>query len=243
MQPDFGAAMSLAIIAVSILYIGGIRSTYLFRIFLVSLPLIILLIVNFPYRFKRVTAFIDPWKDPYGNGYQLIQSFTAFGNGGLTGVGLGESMQKLYFLPESHTDFIFSIIGEEFGLIGSLFVLSLFIWLIIKGWKIAINTKNPFGYYLSMGITIMIGFQSLINFCVTTGLMPTKGLPLPFISYGGSSLLINMISIGILINIANSQHVSKSSNPTSNVGYGVFFKRQHERFNKKVFKKRRKILR
>ena len=202
MQPDFGSAMTFGFITVSMLYLGGVKRIYLIGLFLVMMPGVVMLLVTASYRMKRITAFIDPWKDPMGNGYQLIQSFIAIGNGGLTGLGPGGSVQKLYFLPESHTDFIFSIIGEEFGLVGASFVLLLFIWVVVKGIRIAMNKKDLFAYYLAMGVTVMIGFQSLVNFCVTTGLMPTKGLPLPFISYGGSAQLVNMIAVGMLVNIA-----------------------------------------
>lgn len=204
MQPDFGAAMSLAFITVSLLYVGGARIGYLGGLFVLFLPMIATLLIIAPYRMARIVAFIDPWQDPLGKGYQLIQSFIAFGNGGLTGLGLGESKQKLFFLPESHTDFIFSIIGEEFGLLGASLAILLFVWLLYKGWQLAVNQKDPFAYYLAMGLTVMMCFQALINFCVTTGLLPTKGLPLPFISYGGSALLINMAAAGILLNIARS---------------------------------------
>jgi cell division protein FtsW len=140
----------------------------------------------------------------------LIQSFIAFGRGGLTGVGIGDSKQKLFFLPEARTDFIFSLIGEELGLIGVLIVLALFLWLFLKGFKIAMQTEDFFGYYLALGLTIMIGSQALINFGVSTGVVPTKGLPLPFISYGGSALLINMAAVGILINISRAVSCNSS---------------------------------
>ena len=204
MQPDFGSAMTLGFITISMLYLGGIRKVYLIGFFLLMLPAVAMLLITEPYRMKRITAFLDPWQDPIGSGYQLIQSFIALGNGGTTGLGPGGSIQKLYFLPESHTDFIFSIIGEEYGLVGASFILLLFVWIVVHGVSIAMRKKDPFAYYLAMGITIMIGFQSLVNFCVTTGLMPTKGLPLPFVSYGGSAQLANMIAIGMLINIANT---------------------------------------
>lgn len=203
MQPDFGSAMTMGFITVSMLYLGGMRIVHLAGLFVMIIPVIVMLLITTPYRMKRITAFLDPWQDPMGSGYQLIQSFIAIGNGGTTGLGPGGSIQKLYFLPESHTDFIFSIIGEEFGLVGASFVLFLFVWVIVQGVKIAMSKKDPFAYYLAMGVTIMIGIQSLVNFCVTTGLMPTKGLPLPFVSYGGSAQLANMIAIGMLINIAN----------------------------------------
>ncbi len=204
LQPDFGAAMSIGIITLTMLLIGGIGWKYVMGVIAVSIPAIVALIIVAPYRLKRILAFIDPWKDPQGSGYQLIQSFYAFGRGWISGVGLGGSKQKLYFLPEAHTDFIFSLIGEETGLIGTLIVVGLFIYFVTRGFKIAKQTEDSFGYYLATGLTIMIGTQALINFAVSTGLMPTKGLPLPFISYGGSALLVNMMAVGILINISKN---------------------------------------
>ncbi|MBI4698674.1 MAG: putative lipid II flippase FtsW [Nitrospirae bacterium] len=205
-QPDFGAVMSIGIITITLLIIGGINWKYITCVIAGAIPVIAALIWTKPYRMARITAFLDPWKDPRGSGFQLIQSFLAFGNGGITGVGIGGSKQKLYFLPEAHTDFIFSLIGEEWGLIGAVIVVLLFAYLFRKGLIVAMKAEDPFGYYLATGLTVMIGCQALINFAVATGAMPTKGLPLPFISYGGSSLLINMIAAGILINISSLVH-------------------------------------
>jgi len=204
LQPDFGAVMSIGIIMISLLFIGGANWRYIAGVVLAAIPSVVVLILIAPYRMKRIVAFLDPWEDPKGKGYQLIQSFLALGRGGITGVGIGNSKQKLFFLPESHTDFIFSLIGEELGLIGVLCVVSIFIFLFIKGMKIAMQAEDLFGYYLASGLIIMIVTQALINFAVTTGVMPTKGLPLPFISYGGSALLINMSAVGILMNIASA---------------------------------------
>ncbi|RJQ57041.1 MAG: putative lipid II flippase FtsW [Nitrospiraceae bacterium] len=202
MQPDFGAVMSLGILTMGLLIVGGVRLRYMGAMFLLSLPAIFFLVASSSYRMKRIMSFTNPWKDPLGSGFQLIQSFIAFGNGGILGLGPGGSKQKLYFLPEVHTDFIFSLIGEELGLIGAVSVLVLFFWFFMKGIKVANRTRDPFSYFLAIGLTMMIGVQVIINFAVTTGLMPTKGLPLPFISYGGSALLINMAAVGILINIS-----------------------------------------
>jgi len=201
-QPDFGAVMSLGILTVCLLILGGARLRHIGLLVLMSLPAIYFLVFSSAYRIKRIMCFADPWKDPFGCGFQLVQSFIAFGSGRFFGVGLGESRQKLYFLPEVHTDFIFSIIGEELGLVGVFTVVGVFVWLFIKGIKLAARTKDPFSYFLTIGLTMMIGVQAIINFAVSTGLMPTKGLPLPFISYGGSALLINMAAAGILLNIA-----------------------------------------
>jgi cell division protein FtsW len=203
-QPDFGAAMSLAFLTFAMLFLSGTRIRYLASLLVLAVPVIIRLAME-PYRLKRITSFLDPWKDPQGCGFQLVQSFIALGSGGLTGIGLGSSKQKLSYLPESHTDFIFSIIGEEFGLIGVLFVITLFLVLFIKGISIANRAKDSFVYYLTVGLSMMIALQALINFAVATGLVPTKGLPLPFVSYGGSSLLVNMTAIGMLLNISKGE--------------------------------------
>jgi cell division protein FtsW len=202
LQPDFGAVMSIAILTICLLILGGARLRYIWGGVLMSLPLIYVLIFAVPYRKRRIMAFLDPWQDPFESGFQLVQSFIAFGRGSIFGVGIGESKQKLFFLPEVHTDFIFSLIGEEIGLIGVLAVVGLFVWLFVKGVMIANRTADSFSYYLAFGLTMMISCQAIINFAVTTGLMPTKGLPLPFISYGGSALLNNMAAMGILINIS-----------------------------------------
>jgi cell division protein FtsW len=205
LQPDFGAVMSIGILTMILLFIGGIRWKYILGILLVSLPVIFFLVLSASYRLKRLLCFLDPWKYSQGCGYQLVQSFLAFGRGGVTGVGIGDSRQKLFFLPEAHNDFIFSLIGEETGFIGSVFVIGVFLYLLLRLFKVAMSTEEPFGYYLSFGLTIMIVSQALINFAVTLGLMPTKGLPLPFISYGGSSLLVNLAAVGILINIVRNR--------------------------------------
>ncbi|MBI4685038.1 MAG: putative lipid II flippase FtsW [Nitrospirae bacterium] len=201
LQPDFGAAISLGIITLAMLFFSGMRLRYLLSLAAVTVPLIIKLIKE-PYRWKRVTSFLNPWDDPQGSGFQLVQSFIALGSGGLRGVGLGDSKQKLLFLPEPHTDFIFSLIGEELGLIGATAVIILFLLLFFRGIAITNKAKDGFVYYLSFGLSIMIAFQVLINFFVVTGLIPTKGLPLPFISYGGSSLLVNMAAVGMLLNFS-----------------------------------------
>lgn len=201
LQPDFGAVLSLGALTIILLSLGGARWTHLTGLALLSLPLIYKFIISTPYRRDRLMSFLDPWEDPLGKGFQLVQSFLAFGRGGLIGVGLGDGKQKLFFLPELHTDFIFSLIGEELGLIGAFIVVGLFIWFFIKGVNIAMRAQEPFSYYLAMGLTIMIVSQAIINFAVCLGLMPTKGLPLPFISYGGSAILINMAAVGVLMSI------------------------------------------
>jgi cell division protein FtsW len=202
LQPDFGAVISLGIITISLLILGGARLSHIGALILTLLPFIYLFVASSSYRMKRIMCFTDPWKEPFGCGFQLVQSFIAFGSGSFFGIGLGGSKQKLYYLPEVHTDFIFSLIGEELGLIGVLVVLGLFVWLFVKGIRVSDRTDDPFSYFLTLGLSMMIGVQAIINFAVSTGLMPTKGLPLPFISYGGSALLINMAAAGILISIS-----------------------------------------
>jgi cell division protein FtsW len=200
-QPDFGATMSLGLITFAMLSISGLRLRYLMMPSVLVVPAVIYL-VREPYRMKRIVSFLDPWKDSQGAGFQLVQSFIALGSGGLSGVGLGESKQKLAFLPESHTDFIFSLVGEELGFIGATALVLLFLFLFLRGITIANRAKSPFVYYLASGLSMMIALQALINFFVATGLAPTKGLPLPFVSYGGSALLVNMTAVGILLNLS-----------------------------------------
>ncbi|MEJ5226332.1 putative lipid II flippase FtsW [Thermodesulfovibrio sp.] len=208
-QPDFGAAMSLGIITFMMLFIAGINLRYLGASFLLALPVIFYLAKE-PYRWKRITSFLNPWADPQGSGFQLVQSLIALGSGGLTGQGLGEGKQKLAYLPEIHTDFIFAHIGEEMGFIGACVVVILFFVLSLRGFKIATSQTEAFQYLLAAGITVMISMQALINFAVVTGLAPTKGLPLPFISYGGSSLVVSMIAIGVLLNLSRNRDNASS---------------------------------
>ncbi|MCE5312453.1 MAG: putative lipid II flippase FtsW [Nitrospiraceae bacterium] len=209
-QPDFGAVMSLGIITLFMLLLSGTRLRYVFSLGLIAVPVLIKL-VSEPYRWKRVVSFLDPWKDAQGSGFQLVQSFIALGSGGATGVGLGESKQKLAFLPEVHTDFIFSLIGEELGFIGASVVVLLFLLLFLRGMRVANRASDNFSYYLAFGISVMIAVQAIINFSVVTGMVPTKGLPLPFVSYGGSSLIINMTAIGILLNVSRGRRVQASA--------------------------------
>lgn len=200
-QPDFGATMSLGLLTFGMLFISGMRLRYLGSVLVLAIPILIKLVME-PYRLRRITSFIDPWKDPQGSGFQLIQSFISIGSGGLTGLGLGESKQKLSFLPASHTDFIFCLVGEELGLIGAALVIALFLMLFLRGITVANRSGDSFNYYLAYGLTMMISLQALINFAVVTGMVPTKGLPLPFMSYGGSALLVNMAVVGLLLRIS-----------------------------------------
>lgn len=203
-QPDFGSTMSLAFLTFALLFISGVRLRYLASVIVLAVPVIYKLIIMEPYRRARFTAFLNPWKDPQGSGFQLVQSFISLGSGGISGLGLGESRQKLSFLPASHTDFIFCLVGEELGLVGASVLIALFLFLFLRGISIASRTKDKFVYYLAYGLTLMICLQALINFAVVTGMVPTKGLPLPFMSYGGSALLVNMAAVGILLRISKA---------------------------------------
>lgn len=202
-QPDFGAAMSLGIITFSMLFIAGVNLRFIGLSILFALPVLFYLAKE-PYRWKRITSFLNPWADPQGSGFQLVQSLIALGSGGLIGQGLGEGKQKLAYLPEIHTDFIFAHIGEEMGFIGACAVVVLFFILSIRGFKIATYQYEPFYYFLAVGITLMISIQAIINFAVVTGLAPTKGLPLPFISYGGSSMVVSLMAVGVLLNLSRA---------------------------------------
>jgi cell division protein FtsW len=204
-QPDFGSTMSLAFLTFAMLFISGMRLRYIASVLVLAVPVVYKLVME-PYRLRRITSFLDPWKDPLGSGFQLVQSFISLGSGGLTGLGLGESKQKLSFLPASHTDFIFCLVGEELGLIGASLLIALFMFLFIRGISIAGKAQDKFVTYLAYGLTLMISLQALINFAVVTGLVPTKGLPLPFMSYGGSALLVNMAAVGILLKISKGEH-------------------------------------
>jgi cell division protein FtsW len=204
-EPDLGMSMILFSLAMIMLFVAGARLSYLLGLLVAATPLVYLLVVQYPYRFKRVAAFLNPWDDAGGAGFQIIHSFLALGSGGLLGAGLGASKQKLFYLPEPHTDFILSVLAEELGLWGLLLVLSLFMLLIIRGIKISLQARDLFGTYLALGATLIIGLQAFINAGVVMGLLPTKGLTLPFISYGGSSLVVNLACVGMLLSVAAGQ--------------------------------------
>lgn len=203
LQPDLGTAIEMCLVAFIILFIAGVRFQYLLTLGLSALPFLYIFIFSTPYRRNRILSFINPWKDPEGIGFQIVQSFVALGSGGLFGVGLGQSRQKLFYLPAAHTDFIFSIIGEELGILGALLVLSLFLAILWFGGRICLKALDLFGHFLALGIVSLISLQAIINIGVVTGSFPTKGLPLPFISYGGSSMAMYLIAFGILLNIHN----------------------------------------
>ncbi len=203
-QPDFSTAAMLMGTSLILLFIVGARFWHIAVLVMPVAAGAVGLVLSSPYKLERVRALIDPFRDPTGSGYQLIQSFTGMGRGGLIGVGPGGSLQKMFFLPEAHTDFIYSIIGEEFGLVGTLGLLILFMLLIYMGMKIARRSSDPFAAYLAAGITLSVGLYALANMAVTVGILPPTGLPLPLISYGGTSLIMTLAMMGILLNIAKS---------------------------------------
>lgn len=204
-QPDLGNAVLMTAIVFTLIFVAGAQWRHLLGLVGLTLPVLILLIVRVPYRMARIIAFLDPWKDRQGVGFQLSQSQIALGSGEIFGVGLGQSVQKLFYLPAAHTDFILSIIGEEFGILGTLTVVALFGAFIWQGARMAKRITNPFGYYLAVGIVVMLGFQAVVNIGVSIGALPTKGLPLPFISYGGSALIFHMMAVGLLLNISRME--------------------------------------
>lgn len=201
MQPDLGSVIILFIISATLFFLAGIRQRYIWSFFMICSVISYFAIIKVPYRMNRILAYLDPWKDPQGNGFQIIQSFLALSSGGVDGVGLGQSTQKLFYLPQSYTDFIFSIIGEELGFLGTSLVVSLFLAFAIFGIRIANRQYDIFRKFLVLSLVLLIVVQAIINIFVATGLLPTKGLPLPFISYGGSSLIMNMMAVGIIISI------------------------------------------
>lgn len=201
-QPDLGSALTLAVVAVAMLLVAGTRLSYLFGIALIALPFLYFMVMNVDYRRRRILAFLNPWEDPSNTGFQIIQSWIAFGSGGAFGQGLGESKQKLFFLPEAHTDFIFSVIGEELGFIGVVVIAAMFMLLILRGLKTALNAPDEFSCFLAFGITLLIGMQAFVNMAVVMGMVPTKGLALPFLSYGGTSLVTTLAEIGLLLNVS-----------------------------------------
>lgn len=202
LQPDFGTGVIIVISIIGLLFISGVSMGFFVKLGLLGMLGVVGLIIMAPYRMKRIVSFLNPWSDPLGSGFQIIQSLYAIGPGGLLGLGLGNSIQKHFYLPEPQTDFIFAIISEEFGFMGVLIVASLFILIIYRGFRIAIKCENKFGKYLAFGITFQLSFQCLLNLMVVVGLIPVTGVTLPFLSYGGSSLLITIFSMSILLNIS-----------------------------------------
>lgn len=204
LEPDFGTAMTLIGVAALMVFVAGLSYKYLFGAALVMLPTLYLVLMSAGYRRRRLLAFLDPWADPLGDGFQIIQSLIAVGTGGVFGRGLMAGVQKLFYLPEPHTDFIFAVISEELGLIGASLVIACFGVIAWRGMRAALRAPDGFGAFLALGLTLMIVVQALVNVSVVLGLAPTKGIPMPLVSFGGSSLVINLLGIGVLLNI--SQH-------------------------------------
>lgn len=209
LEPDLGTVVVMGSVAIGLLFLGGARLSHLLSLGLCAVPAVLVLVLSSSYRRQRLMTFLAPWKDASDAGFQITQSFLAFGSGGLFGVGLGEGKQKLFFLPEAHTDFVLALVGEELGLVGTGVIILLFALFAIRGFQVAARARMPFGRYLGMGITLLIGVQALINACVVTGLVPTKGLTLPFVSYGGSSLVTCMFGVGILLNISRDRQTGR----------------------------------
>jgi cell division protein FtsW len=207
-QPDFGTAASLVLIAAAMVFAAGLPYHYIAGLALTALPLAYVVIMSADYRRRRLTAFLDPWSDPLGDGFQIIQSLIAVGTGGMFGRGLMAGVQKLFYLPEPHTDFIYAVIAEETGLLGSTAVLVCFCLIAWRGLRTAVRAPDRFGAFLAIGLTAMVAIQAFMNISVVLGLMPTKGIPLPLVSAGGSSLLITLVGMGVLVNV--SQHATMS---------------------------------
>ncbi|WP_216830872.1 stage V sporulation protein E [Alkalihalobacterium elongatum] len=202
MQPDLGTGAVMVGTCVIMIFVSGARIAHFVGLALIGVAGFVALIASAPYRIKRITSFLDPWSDPLGSGFQIIQSLYAIGPGGLLGLGLGESRQKYFYLPEPQTDFIFAILTEELGFIGGAVVIFLFGILLWRGIRVALGAPDLFGSFLAVGIISMVAIQVMINIGVVTGLMPVTGITLPFLSYGGSSLTLMLVAIGVLLNIS-----------------------------------------
>ena len=217
LEPDMGTAVVLTLLLFGLLFLGGARLPHLLGLGVCLLAAAYALIMQSDYRRRRLLNFLDPWQDSADTGFQLTQSFVALGNGGLFGVGLGDGRQKLFFLPEAHTDFVLALVGEELGFLGTGLLITLFAILIVKGFKIAGEAPDAFGRHLACGVTLLVGIQVLINMSVVSGLLPTKGLTLPFVSYGGSSLIVSLVAMGILLSISRA---GPTGRPLSSFGMG-----------------------
>jgi len=213
-EPDLGTPILMGGVLLCMLILGGARFKHLFLLSMAAIPLMAVSIFQFRYRMDRFFAYLDPWQDPQGKGYQLIQSLLALGSGGFLGRGIGSSKIKISHLPDAHTDFVFAVLGEELGLMGTLLCVALFLFLAMYGLKVAKRATTCFSSLVAAGITLMISFQALVNMGVSCGLFPTKGMPLPFFSFGGSSLVMVLISYGILLRISNQAALASSKDET-----------------------------
>ena len=207
LEPDFGTGMIIVVTIIAMLFVAGVNMKFFYILFILGILGITGLILIAPYRMDRITSFLNPWSDPLGTGFQIIQSLYAIGPGGLFGVGYLNSRQKNFYLPEPQTDFIFSIIAEEFGVVGALFVLSLFAIILIRSLKISLRQNDLFSKYLAFGLTFQLIIQVIMNLSVVIGLIPVTGVTLPFLSYGGSSLLTSLVGIGIILNISRKKDI------------------------------------
>ena len=207
LEPDFGTSVSLVATVAVMVFAAGVSYRYVLAVAAASVPLVVVAVFAAPYRLQRVLTFLDPWKDQQGAGFQVIQSLVAVGSGGVTGRGLMAGVQKMFYLPEPHTDFIYAVVAEELGLVGATVILVCFCVITWRGLHATLHAPDRFGAFLALGLTTMIAVQAFVNISVVLGLMPTKGIPLPLVSAGGSSLLINLIAMGILLNV--SQHASE----------------------------------
>ncbi|MCB9603579.1 MAG: putative lipid II flippase FtsW [Sandaracinus sp.] len=212
-QPDFGSAVMIGLLTFVLLFAAGARLGYLLGGVLIAAPMIYLLVAMSPYRMRRIQAFLEPFEHRYGIGYQIAESLMSFGAGGATGVGLGDSKQKLLYLPEAHTDFISAIVGEELGFVGMLCLVAAFALVVVRGLRAAMRAADEYGTYIAIGITFFVGAQAFTNLSVAMGMLPTKGLVLPFISYGGSALLVNCAAVGILLNVSRARDVEELVEP------------------------------
>ena len=214
-QPDFGSAVMIALLTFVVLFAAGAKAGYLMGCVLIALPVGYAAIASSPYRMRRIKAFLEPFEHRQGAGYQITESLMSFGSGGWTGVGLGDGRQKLLFLPEAHTDFISAIVGEELGFIGIVLLCGAFAWVVIRGLRAAWRAQDEYAGYLAAGMTLFIGLQAFTNLAVAMGLLPTKGLALPFVSYGGSSLLVNAAAAGIILNTSRYGVSRAAESPAS----------------------------
>ncbi len=221
MEPDLGTAAVLVGVVVTIAFVAGLSYRYLFGTAMVLLPVLTAFLVATPWRRGRLLVFFDPWSDPQGDGYQIINSLIAVGSGGWFGRGLMDGIQKLYYIPEPHTDFILAVIGEELGLLGTTFTLLCFGLIAWRGLRASLVAPDRFGALLALGLTMMIVFQACVNISVVVSLMPTKGIPLPFVSSGGSSLLMSLIAMGILLNISQQATAPVGATPARRSDWGL----------------------
>jgi len=213
-QPDFGSAVMIALLTFVVLFAAGARAGYLLGGVLLALPIGYAAIASSPYRVRRIQAFLEPFEHRQGAGYQITESLMSFGSGGWTGVGLGDGRQKLLFLPEAHTDFISAIVGEELGFVGIVLLCGAFAWIVVRGLRSAWRVQDEYAAYLAAGMTLFIGLQAFTNLAVAMGLLPTKGLALPFVSYGGSSLVVNAAAAGIILNVSRFGRARPKVEPT-----------------------------